>query len=329
MKKVLFATTALVATAGFAAAEVNVSGYAEMGVFGGSHLATADEAAADPTLTEGVDSVDTVTQFHTDWDVTFSMTGETDNGLSFGASIDLDEGGNQSAVKDDADDGGATVFISSGPMTLTMGDTDGAMDKAITDVGIGSAIRDDHTSHAGYVGGNYADGEHDGQIARLDYALSNVTLSLSVEHDDGGNHDPVWGIGAAFSTELAGLDLGLGIGHQSGEDAAGEDVSSTAISVSTTFDSGLKAILNYAVGEEDGDDYNHMAIGLGYSMNQLTVSANYGAWDWDDSGDASGWGLAVNYDFGGGMVAQLGYGSSDVDGVDDVSTWSAGLAMSF
>lgn len=35
MKKVLFATTALVATAGVAAAEVSLSGYAEIGIVGG------------------------------------------------------------------------------------------------------------------------------------------------------------------------------------------------------------------------------------------------------------------------------------------------------
>ncbi|MEQ8367166.1 MAG: porin, partial [Roseicyclus sp.] len=40
MKKVLFATTALVATAGVAAADVAVSGGAEMGLFGGSGTET-------------------------------------------------------------------------------------------------------------------------------------------------------------------------------------------------------------------------------------------------------------------------------------------------
>ncbi|RMH39212.1 MAG: porin, partial [Alphaproteobacteria bacterium] len=68
MKKVLFATTALVATAGVAAADVSISGYAEMGVIGGT----------------GMDA-----QFHTDIDATFSMSGTTDNGLTFGASVDL------------------------------------------------------------------------------------------------------------------------------------------------------------------------------------------------------------------------------------------------
>ncbi|MEO1580050.1 MAG: porin, partial [Pseudomonadota bacterium] len=69
MKKVLLASTALVVSAGIAAADVSLSGSAELGIF--------DD--------------DTETQFHTDIDVTFTMSGETDGGLTFGASIDLDE----------------------------------------------------------------------------------------------------------------------------------------------------------------------------------------------------------------------------------------------
>ena len=71
MKKILFATTALVATAGVASAEIALSGMAEMGIYN-PNTETAD------------------TQFFTDIDVTFTMTGESDNGLTFGASIDID-----------------------------------------------------------------------------------------------------------------------------------------------------------------------------------------------------------------------------------------------
>ena len=72
MKKVLLGTTALVMTAGVAAADVTFSGYAEIGIFDN-------------------DSDDV--QFHHDIDVKFSLSGESDNGLSFGATIDLDEVG--------------------------------------------------------------------------------------------------------------------------------------------------------------------------------------------------------------------------------------------
>ena len=112
MKKVLFASTALVAFTGAAAADVTLSGRAEMGIFGS-------------TVAE--------TQFFTDIDVTFTLTGETDNGLSFGASIDIDEGGNQSAVNDNSDDGGIAIFVRGDFGNVTLGDTDGALDWALVD----------------------------------------------------------------------------------------------------------------------------------------------------------------------------------------------------
>ena len=71
MKKILIASTALVATAGIAAADIAITGYAEMGM-------------ADLGDAVGV-------QMHSDMDVTFKLSGASDNGLTFGASIDLDE----------------------------------------------------------------------------------------------------------------------------------------------------------------------------------------------------------------------------------------------
>ncbi|MCH2164594.1 MAG: porin [Marinovum sp.] len=329
MKKLLLASTALVATAGFAAADVAISGGAEMGV--------KREAGADRT------------EFHTDISVTFTMSGESDNGLSFGAKIGLEEA--QDGVATDIEDD-YTVFVSAGAAKLTMGDTDGAFDKALTEVGIGSSLADDHTSHAGYNGNSGLDGAEDGQVARFDYTFSGVTLSISAEIDDDGetaatavdadpsdgviaaavaadtNDNPVWGIGVAYSAELAGLDLGVGLGYQSQADNG----TRTGISLSTKFDNGLQAIINYSkMSPETGDDSTHSAIGFGYSANALTVGLNYGVNTTDGDEVSSGLGLAVNYDLGGGLSAQFGFGSSQykASGTDDTDSFSLGLAMSF
>ena len=165
MKKVLLASTALVATAGFAAAEVSLSARAEMGIFGGSTDNTTGPTRGGASIDESQ------TRFFTDIDVTFSLSGETDGGLSFGAAVDLDEGGaGAAAVANNDDDGGIAIFLSGDFGTLTMGDTDGALDWALTDAGNinnGGSIADDETSHAGYLGA-YADGTYEGQIVRYD-----------------------------------------------------------------------------------------------------------------------------------------------------------------
>ena len=310
MKHILLATTALVATAGVASADIALSGSAEMGIFGG----------------DGIE-----TQFHTDVDVTFTMSGETDNGLSFGASVDLDEGGSGAdAHADDTEDGGATIFVAYGPVTLTMGDVDGAFDAAMKEAIIGSAIADDH-EHGGYNGNSGFDGAFDGQIAQLKYTASSFTGYLSVEQDETGTFDPIWGLGVTYSAELAGLSLGVGLGYQTAE-----DVSVWGLSVDTTFNNGIQGILNYSEMDlNTGTNQSHVGVAFGYSMNALTVGVNYGKFT-DLGGlsglDSSGYGLAVNYDLGGGLEAQFGYGNSELEfgGASvDADSWSLGLAMSF
>lgn len=290
-----------------------------MGVVDGDHLSTA--------------------QFHTDIDVTFNLSGEADNGLTFGATIDLDEELGFSAFNG----GPEAVWIAYGGARLTMGDTDGAFDWALTEVGIGGALADDHTTHAGFNFNSGLDGTFDGQIARFDYSFDSFAVAISAEIDDSGTFDPVWGIGFRYTGELAGLDLGVGLGYQTVD--LGADVDVVGLSVDTTFDNGLQAIVNYSQWDIGGTDVDHWGLGLGYTMNALTLSANYGEYSFPGSAKDSGFGLAANYDLGGGLVVQFGYGSSDIDvgpsvfGIGggnfagmpagDYDQYSLGLAMSF
>ena len=342
MNKILLATTALVATAGLASAEVALTGSAEMGL--------ADKGDGSSV------------EFHHDLDVRFTLSGETDGGLTFGASIDLDEN-----VGDiGAGSGSHAVFISGGFGTVTLGDTDGALDWAMTEVAIGSAIADDHSTHVGYNGNAGLDGAHDGQVLRYDNTFGDFGVAVSAElndgddvsSDDGSELDTTYGLGLRYNVALAGLDLGLGLGYQTGAiaftvaDGTGDfgdddniikmNADLVGLSVDTTFANGLRAILNYSKGDLDNNagDFDHTALGLGYTSGDLTISANYGEFGKDF--DHKGYGVAVNYDLGGGAVVQFGYGKSDygsdsqledsdgnaLAGTDN-ATWSLGLAMSF
>jgi outer membrane protein OmpU len=349
MKKVLFATTALVATAGVASADIALSGSAQMGIQGGSGGAT--------------------TQFVQDIDITFTMSGTADNGTTFGAAIDLDE----NAAGVGTDDAGVAIFISGDFGTLTMGDTDGAVDWAMQEVDFGApaSINDDHTTHAGFNGNGLLDGHYDGQILRYDYSFGDFAVAISVEQDDnttvqgiafnipnalGSNNavdaDPVWGLGARYSGMFAGGSFGVGIGYQFTNDGLDNDggatngVSVTGLSANVALDSGFSAAVNYSMVEIDGanNDGTHFGIGVGYTFDAITVGANYGSFDWDTGafdGDNNGYGLAAVYDFGGGLTAHLGYGWSETTAVNNsaagqaaavlgsASTWSLGLSMSF
>ena len=327
MKKILFATTALVATAGVASADIAITGMAEMGFFGG----------------DGINE-----SFFTDIDVTFTMSGTTDNGLTFGAAVDLDEGGaGAPAVANNADDGGVAIFIRGDFGTVTLGDTDGALDWALTEAWVGNAgsLADDETAHAGALGA-YGDGAYDGQILRYDYSVGDFGFAVSVEMDDAGLRDHGFAVGLRYGLDLGGADVDLGLGYQEATAAAGGfTVANTGItsaglipitawgfSAAVTLDSGLSAGIQYSDWDFNNGVNNaeHVGLGVGYTMDAFTVSANWGAYSSDFAAldVVEGYGLAARYNLGGGLALHAGYGNSD-RGVGETETWSFGAAMSF
>ena len=345
MKKALLTTTALVAFAGAASAEVTLSGYAEIGIQSSDYSALTN---GDGTTAGGLAGNGEV-GFHHDIDVKFTLSGETDNGLTFGATIDLDELNGDSIDPRGGGNGGAfgendsSVFVSGAFGTVTLGDTDGAFDWAMQEVGIGSALADDHTTHAGFNFNSGFDGMYDAQVLRYDNTFGDFGVALSAVLDDtitGG--DTAWGIGVKYNAALGGVDLGLGLAYQ---DAGPADL--WGVSVDAKFGGGFRAILNYS--ENDGGagiTTDHVGVGLGYTMDALTVSANWGEFDSGAGDSQDGYGIAVNYDLGGGAVVMFGYGHSayavgstatvnDDTGAaialagTDRDLWSLGLGLSF
>lgn len=153
MKKILLATSMLVGTAGFAAAEVTVSGEARMGVIW-------DEAND--------------AQFSSRTRVSFAGAGETDGGLSFGFSVRADQIGGNGDASTGETNGDSKVFISGAFGTLTMGDTGNAADSLVGQVsGIGygpGAL--DGAADVGFLGGNDATG------AQYEYSAGALTFAL-------------------------------------------------------------------------------------------------------------------------------------------------------
>jgi outer membrane protein OmpU len=315
MKTLLLASTALVATAGFAAADVAISGYAEIGIIGGDAY------------------TDSRTQYHTDIDVTFSMTGESDGGLAFGAKVDLDENG----AFGNTTQGGETYFLAYGGLRLDMGDTDSAYDAAMQEVALaGASIADDETAHAGYNGNSGMDGIHGGQIARVSYSASGLTVGVSaaVADSDAGNDNPALAIGAAYTADMGGTSVTVGGGYITQEDNA----DMVGISVKAAMAGGFSVGVNFSETDYAAaglENQTHMAIGVGYSMDALSIGLNYGVYN-DHAGvdgdEDSGFGVAATYDLGGGLAAHFGYGNSTMEnaGVEtDSDSYSLGLSMSF
>ena len=87
MKKVLFATTALVATAGVAAADVTFGGYGRFGVIYSSAAGANGIAQTFGDDGTGDSSVDITSRFRLQIDA----TAESDAGVTFGARVRIEQ----------------------------------------------------------------------------------------------------------------------------------------------------------------------------------------------------------------------------------------------
>lgn len=279
MKKVLLATSALVMTAGFASAEVTLSGSARMGI-------VDDFGATGPVFSSRAR-------------VVFTMSGETDTGLAFGASFRAD---NADEANDDGTAG--SVFISGGFGKLSMGDVDSAANAAVGHVnGVGYTGLSD-LNESTFIGGGtkesilyeYSAGAFTGYLSAGQREVAAETLSVAAKYSTD-----------AYTVSLGYEDNDAGTDHI----IAGVDATFSAVTV--------KARYGQASGAVDGDQW---ALSATYSANGLGVTAFYT----DDSevGGAEAFGLGASYDLGGGASVAGGYVSNETTGNDAID-----LGMNF
>ena len=338
MKRVILATTSLVMAGGMAAAEVTLSGSAEMGVTG----------------SKGADA-----KLHRDMRVSFGLSGATDTGLSFGTSLNLKDAGKYQP-------GGASgnVHLMGAFGTLTLGDTNGAFDQALAEPWTGSAgsINDDHTGHSGNGAGgnnNGIDGltGNGGSILRYDYTLGGITTSVSGEFGAEDSGDSVLGVGVAWSGDMGGIGVGIGLGYQTGSanvaavEAAADgstdampahvdNSSVTGVSISVDMGNGLSTVINASsrdrnrdaagTADDETDKITYTGMGVAYTVGDLTLGVNGGreTVKGTNAQTNSGAGFAAAYSLGTGVTFQVG-ANAGKEGSTSTSSWSAGLAFSF
>ncbi len=343
MKKILLASTALVGFAGAAAAEISLSGYAEIGIYGGSGP-NANSA-----------TVDTETQFHNDWQVNFNFSSTTDNGVEFGGKVQIEEQNSPSAINGNVGSDDEAFWVSGAFGKVTLGETDGAFDWALSEIYSGTGLQDDHSTHAGAYWFTGLDGAYDNQIMRYEYSFGDFSAAISAEMDDDRNTgvafdgltgDTSFAIGGKWAGNVSGVDVGAGIGYQ---DNGTNSV--WGLSGSAAFSNGFSVALGYADLDGTSDAVGNgvavdswWGIGVAYTpatMSALTLGVNYGEYDATNAldGNPSGWGVVANYDLGGGAVAMASYGASSGTGAggneygagngNGTETFSLGLGLSF
>lgn len=343
MKKILLASTALVASAGFAAAEVVVGGDGYFGVAYGE--ATEGLFSTPKSVASGLASDRSSYTFVYDLDIDFAVTLQSDSGLAFGMKTDLDDNasGSQGARGHEGE-----IFISGDFGRLAMGDIDGGAEVAVGDLaGVGLTGLGDYNETIYLLG---AGASPAGPVARYDYSVSGITLSLGLTDDEG------YAVGVGYATDL----FSVGLGYESVAEGAEVEVldtdilggvtgSSTATvtltdsathivgSASVTF-SGvtLKGVYGQADIGTTIDKVDQYGVSVSSSFGAASVAAYYKAVDVSflaaGTADRKGefYGLGGAYDLGGGLSLKAGVSQADVDGTPDtVTVADFGVAINF
>jgi outer membrane protein OmpU len=370
MKKLLIATTALVATAGMASADITITGHAAAGIYSGldataaapavvgvitaaevvtldamasANTSSADAATSigemtgfanariaaqklhDETVAAGLDSTTTAADLafaiaeeaaaagtapvaasnsgdgvYSNAGVDFTMTGATDNGISFSATVNIDAGTEIDAgdFELDGPDGG-TAGLGSVSMTGTFGTL------TFDDAGIDNLYDDDLTA------------------ADVSYSTTVGTVALTVAHDTSGAAD-------ANSMSAGYTASGMGFTLLASEGAAGTSAS-LAVSYALNDSVSVSGTTDQVAGAE-----SVQTITASTTLNGVSValsSANNSTWDVDLGYTAGGFALTYGVDETDAWTATatsaLGGGATFAAGVSSDDEMYAGVSFAF
>lgn len=313
MKKVLFATTALVLSAGFASAEVSLSGDGRMGVvYDGDYSNFSSRAR-----------------------VIFTLSGQTDGGLEFGGSFKT----SNSYEAADGTDG--SVYISGAFGKLEMGNVVSAPEALFADlpeVGYTDLVSADAKAVNDFLGVSNGIGSNDIPYLTLDnntasallYTYSAGAFSVAAAMSDGRYEDTSL-LGGMFTftdtqqySVAANYTFGnymVGLGYEGMDLGSGVQFSQTELAGTATFgNTALKAY--YAKGGQDYWVDDAYGLGVTSVFGATTVLGYIQAVNMtDDFGgdEVTWWGLGASYDLGGGASIAAGVADNNMSGTDPVA----------
>ncbi|WP_343080192.1 porin [Ostreiculturibacter nitratireducens] len=308
MKKALFATTALVLTAGVAAAEVTVGGDGRMGV-----------------IYDGADW-----NFTSRIRIKFTASGETDGGLQFGGSARVDHYDTTTGSPASAANGAAgSVYISGAFGKLSMGDVDGAAKAATGDVsGVGlTGLSDLNELQYMAEGGTdfQAGAGFTGEPSALyEYSMGDLSFYASATNPTGDVD--AYSLAGAYAMG----NFTVSLGYERAElDLVGANIDHYVLGASANFGPATVKAIATQVDVDTLGTFNQYALSVDYAVNALTVTAYYK----DNSelngtplGGTEAYGIGASYDLGGGASLKGGYVS---DQTNDNEIADFGISFTF
>jgi hypothetical protein len=275
MKKVLLTTTALVMTAGVAAAEVSISGTAG--------VAAVKSADATERLTSGVD-------------LNFAVSAAADNGLTMAATVDLGEGELVDYNDDFAVDSQCataettTAKAHNAAGTGTTGPTNNVASCGFVGSSASPAITLGYAGvtvvvDAGGVDDLYDDAQHDDISINMDLGGLDTTITMDTDAADShGSYKVAYTMGDLTATLTGSTDPG---------DTKAAAKTSDLAARAANDHSGGKLALSYAMGDltlnastdDNGTLKSTNTAGFSYAMDAITITytlANTAEEGWKD-----------------------------------------------
>jgi outer membrane protein OmpU len=316
MKKILFASTALIATAGVASAEITIGGSARLG------LAYNDGLAADETRIEQRMRV--------------NITGiaETDAGVKLEARIRLEA--NEDSHQNDISGrgpGAAGFAVSFGGLRVDVGNVSNVLDSGdqvdYFGYGVGFTAFLEHNNAFNGPATGFSAGGADFTTVKARYNVGDFSASLSYKEtraqaaviSTDSNGDTTTTTAAVAADD----EIQLGLGYTFGATSVGVVFSDTDSSGEywVANVAGSFGALGYSLIVGDGD--NQTDVSVGGSLNYEISSATSLRAMFSDGGNASdtAFGVGARHDLGGGVTLAGGVG------VDSADNTKADLGVSF
>lgn len=302
MKKVLLASTMLVATAGMAAADITFNGFGRFGL-----LYNEDSAAG---LSD--------TRLEQRFRLNIVGTAETDGGVKFGARLRIETNDESNGNSATGDEGAAfednenairnpEFNVQAGGFRLDVGNTSDVIDSGdvVNYYGFGVGLTSFLEQSSGFSlpASGIGDEIEEAPTVKIRYAMGDLTVAASYTDNAEDSFDSEWqiGLGYVFSAYAVGIAFG------SEEGVTDNDF--WAASVSGAFSN---VDFSFLVADSDvQDDVSYgasISVPVGAATSIQAVVSDNGI-----DGDDTAYGVGFRHDLGGGVSLRGGIGNNSSD----------------
>ncbi len=312
MKKILIATTALVGTAGIAAAELNISGSARVGL-----AYVEDQVDANGNESE--------LRIEQRMRVNFTGIAETDSGVKLEARFRLESNEDVDNSIAGRGPGAAGFAVSSGGFRLDVGNVSDVIDSG--DVvnyygyGVGfTAFLEHNATVSGIPAGGFGAGDQEATTIKLKYEMGDFTVSASYSNNEDATAAALGIVAGAPAVVPASTndieEYQIGVGYNFGDYSAGlaygsEDNAGTDNDFWVATFGGTVGAVDFSIIIADSDSQDDVSYGasLDYDVSAAT-SIRFVVADGGNDANDTAVGIGFRHSLGGGVTLAGGVGQN-------------------